>query len=128
LYFAWNRELGRLWDRRLFWGALAFVAVAGPWYGLVTSETRGAWAKAFFLTENVNRALTSMEDHRGPFFYHAAALFALFAPWSIFLVSSLWYGIRSTSSGTAVPGLSEERSHRFLVCWFAAYLVCFSLV
>ncbi len=124
LYFLWNRELSRLFDRRMLWGALAFLLVAGPWYGLVTSETRGAWAKAFFLNENVNRALTSMEDHRGPFFYHAAALFALFAPWSIFLIGSLWYGVKAASTPTADGG----RAHRFLICWFAAYLLCFSLV
>ena len=120
LYFLWNRELRRLFDRRMLWGALAFLLVAGPWYGLVTSETRGAWAKAFFLNENVNRALTSMEDHNGPFFYHAVALLALFAPWSIFLIDSLWFGVKAARL--------EDRPHRFLICWFAAYLLCFSLV
>src|SRR5438876_7722961 len=33
LYFAWNRELRRLWDRRMLWAAIAFLLVAGPWYG-----------------------------------------------------------------------------------------------
>ena len=42
LYFAWNRELGRLFDRRLIWAGLAFVLVAGPWYGLVANETAGS--------------------------------------------------------------------------------------
>ena len=134
LYFAWNRELGRLWDRRLLWGVLAFGLVAGPWYGMVAAETRGVWVKAFFVNENVNRAITSMEDHDGPVFYHAAALLVLFAPWSIFLGAAVWYGVkaaRSPSPGTAVPGLSDCsdcRPYRFLVCWFAAYLVFFSLV
>jgi len=146
LYFAWNRELSRLLDRRLGWAALAFLLVAGPWYGLVTAETRGAWAKAFFLNENLNRALTPMEDHRGPVFYHAAALLALFAPWSVFAGGVVWYGVKAARKpnpptpfpkreggageniplgGEAFPGV---RAHRFLVCWFGAYLVFFSLV
>ncbi|MDB5308918.1 MAG: glycosyltransferase family 39 protein [Gemmataceae bacterium] len=131
LYFAWNRELGRLWDRRLGWGILAGLLVAGPWYGLVTAETRGAWAKAFFLTENVNRVLTPMEDHRGPIFYHAVALLALFAPWSVFIAGVVWYGIKGTRrSDPSTPGTQDSpfRAHRFLVCWVGAYLIFFSFV
>jgi 4-amino-4-deoxy-L-arabinose transferase-like glycosyltransferase len=130
LYFAWNRELGRLLDRRLGWAVLAFLLVAGPWYGLVTAETRGEWARAFFLNENVRRALTPMEDHRGSVFYHAAALLALFAPWSVFIAGAVWYGVKGCKKRppTAVGGLDAARPHRFLVCWFAAYLVFFSLV
>src|SRR5207248_9678912 len=119
VYFAWNRELRRLWDRGLLWGLLAGVLVAGPWYGLVTAETRGAWAKAFFLHDNVNRALTPLEGHRGPVFYHAVGLFVLFAPWSVFLCAAVWYGWRGSrrqqSPGTAVLGLADDsRKYRFL--------------
>lgn len=137
LYFAWNRELGRLLDRRLGWAVLAFALVAGPWYGLVAAETRGAWVKAFFLNENVRRALTPMEDHRGPVFFHAAALLALFAPWSAFVGGAVWYGVKwgraakpQTSEPLAAsrPDAQPHRAYRFLVCWFAAYLVFFSLV
>ena len=131
LYFAWNRELRRLLDRRLGWAALAFLLVAGPWYGMVTAETRGAWAKAFFLNENLNRALTPMEDHRGPVFYHAAALLALFAPWSVFITGVIWYGVKDArfeSNPHVDAGGSPCRATRFLLCWFAAYLVVFSLV
>jgi 4-amino-4-deoxy-L-arabinose transferase-like glycosyltransferase len=152
LYFLWNRELRRLWDRRLGWAVLAFLLVAGPWYGLVAAETRGAWPKAFFLNENVNRALNPMENHSGPVFYHAAALLVLFAPWSIFLAGVLWCGVKACRRANPererrggseddpvahapgspdpvahAPGSPDPRPHRFLVCWFAAYLVFFSL-
>ena len=164
LYFAWNRELGRLLDRKFFWAALVFLLVAGPWYGLVTAETRGAWAQAFFGRENLQRFSTPMENHRGPFFYHAAALLVLFTPWSVFLLGALWYSVRaaratppsalpegkgefapSRSAGAASAsegsragppfpsdradgGVSSSctRAFRFLICWFAAYLVFFS--
>jgi 4-amino-4-deoxy-L-arabinose transferase-like glycosyltransferase len=141
LYLAWNRELYRLWDRRLIAALLTFIFVAGPWYGLVASETRGAWAKAFFLNENLNRALNPMEDHSGPIFYHALALLVLFAPWSIFLGVAVWYGARETFSprsplrqqeeALALPGKLDSgsvRPSRFLICWFAGYLLFFSLV
>ncbi|QDU20096.1 ArnT family glycosyltransferase [Urbifossiella limnaea] len=112
LYFAWNGELRRLLDRRLGWALLTFLLVAGPWYGLVAAETRGAWPKAFFLNENVNRALTPMENHSGPIFYHAAALLVLFAPWSVVLCATLWYAAAEARVPAfvvrvwnAVPGL-----------------------
>ena len=111
LYFGWNRELGRLVDRRLGWAVLVFLLVAGPWYAVVAAETRGAWPKAFFLNENVNRALTPMEDHRGPVFYHAAALLALFAPWSVFLGGVVWYGVRwSRRTPSASEGVGPTPS------------------
>ncbi|HYH66432.1 MAG TPA: glycosyltransferase family 39 protein [Urbifossiella sp.] len=105
LYFAWNGELRRLLDRRLGWAVLTLLLVAAPWYGLVAAETRGAWPKAFFLNENVNRALTPMENHSGPIFYHAAALLVLFAPWSAVLVATLWYAAREAR----VPSLVRAR-------------------
>ena len=130
LYFAWNRELGRLLDRRLLWGLAAGLMVAGPWYGLVASETRGVWVKEFFLNEHLRRARTPMEDHGGTIFYHAAALLVLFAPWSVFVGGALWSGVKGCWRGalpaaSVAPGL---RPYRFLICWFGSYLVFFSLV
>ncbi len=40
-----------------------------------------------------------MDSHRGPFFYHAVGLPVLFVPWSVFLVVSVWYGVRATRRG-----------------------------
>jgi len=195
LYFAWNGELRRLLDRRIGWALLTLLLVAAPWYGLVATETRGAWPKAFFLNENVNRALTPMENHSGPIFYHAAALLVLFAPWSAVLCATLWYAVvearvpavgklwlriapgrlavrlgaragqpnppgppslagkggdgptdwprgcsagavsqedagieHPSPSGGGAGGGVEARPHRYLLCWFAAYLTVFSLV
>ena len=127
-YFAWNRELRRLVDRRIVWAALAFLLVAGPWYGLVTAETRGEWARKFFLNENVTRALQPLEDHNGPVYYHAAALLVLFAPWSIFILGSVGYGVKWSNECPPVATGGLARPYRFLLCWFAAYLVGFSLV
>ena len=113
--FLWNREAKRLLDWRLLAGALAFLLVAAPWYGLVIAETRGAYL-AFFRNENANRFLNAMEGHRGPVVYYVGALVAFFAPWSVFLGGSLWYAVKESSRPT-----------RFLLVWFAAYLVFFSV-
>ncbi len=130
LYFAWNREWRRLFDPRLAWGALALLLVAGPWVAVVTSETRGEWAAKFFRDENVNRFLAPQENHKGPVFYYLAALAVLFAPWSCFLAGSVWYAVKEARNpsppATAERLDREQRAHRFLLCWFLAYLVFFS--
>lgn len=151
LFLAWNRELYRLLDRRLAWGVLAGLMVAGPWYGLVTAETRGQWAREFFLNENVKRALNPAENHSGSVLFHSASLLVLFAPWSIFIGVALWHGWKAARAATpAAPTAGEPppapggeratgaearptpvnalRACRFLICWFTSYLVFFSLV
>lgn len=124
LYLAWNRELRRLWDHLLIRGILVLLLVAGPWYGLVIAETRGAYLE-FFRTENANRFLNPMEGHRGPPVYYLGAILAFFAPWSAFVGAVLWYGVKGCQSpGSADPVLC--RPNRFLLCWFVSYLVFFS--
>ena len=123
LYFAWNRELKRLWDFRLVRGLLLWALVAVPWYGLVIAETRGAYL-AFFRDENASRFLNPMEGHRGPPVYYIGALFAFFAPWCVFLIGAIWYGVKDARN--AVES-NERRAGRFLLCWFAAYLVVFTI-
>jgi 4-amino-4-deoxy-L-arabinose transferase-like glycosyltransferase len=130
LYFAWNRELKRLLDWRLVRAILLWLLIAAPWYGLVISETRGAYL-AFFKNENAGRFLNAMEGHRGPIVYYIGALFAFFAPWSAFLGAAVWYGVRAAlpkpvGSAGGLP-LADARAHRFLLCWAGAYLVFFSL-
>lgn len=129
LYFAWNRELRRLLDRRIFWALCAFLCVAGPWYAMVATETRGEWVKAFVGNENLGRFRSSMEGHRGPVFYYAGAVLVLFAPWSVFMGAVAWYGVKGArrSPDAGAPEIpAEVRAHRFLLCWAGAYLVFFT--
>lgn len=148
-YFILNREPGRLLDRRIVPSLILFLLVAAPWYIWVTVETRGAWLEAFILNDNVKRALTPLENHRGPFYYHAVALLLLFAPWSIFIGGVLWFGVKQARR-SAVPATdasappfdphslpgpstplpvedSPSRAYRFLIAWFSTYLLVFSL-
>jgi len=141
LYFAWNRELGRLLDRRVFLATVVFIFVAIPWYAMVASETRGEWLWAFFGHENVTRYLSTMEGHRGGVWFYPATITLLFLPWSAFLLAALWYGVKATrgtvgeprgsspwASGETSHALSDSvRAHRFLVCWAVAYLVFFTV-
>lgn len=128
LHLAWIRRLDKLWDRRLIQGILAFIAVAAPWYVMVTLDSRGVWPKAFFLHENIERFNTPAEGHRGQYWYHVVLLVVLFAPWSTFLIPSVWQAVREARRRPAEPGATDSvDKYRFLLVWFLTYLIFFSL-
>lgn len=131
LHLLWMRRLNKLWDHWLIWGALAFIVVAVPWYGMVTLDTRGKWPSEFFMKDNVGRFTSPSEGHKGPFFLHALLLFALFAPWSVFLPAAIWYAVREARQkldSAAMPSQAPNSGkYRFLVVWFLTVLVVFSI-
>ncbi|HJZ89294.1 MAG TPA: hypothetical protein VKE40_00380, partial [Gemmataceae bacterium] len=109
-----------------------FIAVAGPWYGLVTLDTRGAWPKAFLLHENAERFSTPADGHRGGLYYHAALLLVLFVPWSAFLIPTFWAAVREArrpraGDDTQSAETNGPEKYRFMLAWFAVYLVVFSV-
>ncbi len=133
LFLMWQQQLRLLFDRRLLLGALTFAWVALPWYAMVTIETRGAFAKGFFLSNNFNRFMAPMENHHGPIWYHPLVLLAGFAPWSIFLLPTIWYGVRGCRKAAPAEQILKIRdvrrpaAARFLICWCAVYLAFFSI-
>lgn len=143
LFFAWNGQWRRLADWRLAAGGLTFVLVALPWYVAVSMSTRAAFIGEFWGKHNVHRFLQPMEGHGGPLYYHAVGLLVFFAPWSVFLVITLWHALRESRgrhfAGPPGPGAAQDDSaepqirlrgiegYRLLVCWCAAYFAFFSL-
>jgi 4-amino-4-deoxy-L-arabinose transferase-like glycosyltransferase len=133
VFLVWQRQLLALWDRRILLGAGAFMLVALPWYAIVTIETRGAFAKGFFLTNNVNRFVAPMEDHGGGLWYHPVVLLAGFAPWSAFLLPALWYAARGCRKPLHADRyltdfeIRRPEATRLLVCWVVVYLMFFSV-
>lgn len=128
VYLLWSRQLRVLLDRRLAWGVVAFVVVALPWYGWVGAETKGEFLQEFFGKHNVSRFSATMENHRGPFYYYPLVLLVGLAPWSVFLVPSVWYAIRETrrkgEEEARRPG--EHLRLRFLWAWVGVYVIFFS--
>jgi 4-amino-4-deoxy-L-arabinose transferase-like glycosyltransferase len=120
VYFAWNRELSRLLDSRLLLGGVVFLLVAGPWYALVASETRGEWLTAFFATENLGRFRNVMDGHDGGVWFYPVAVLVFFVPWTAFVGAAVWYGVRGTQlEGSPIP--LEVRVNWLLACSIAAF-------
>jgi len=77
--------LDYLLSTRLLIGIPIVLAVALPWYIWVGLRTDGVWLREFFWDHNVQRAVQSLEGHRGgPLYYPMASLVGLF-PWSLWL-------------------------------------------
>ena len=70
---------------------------------MVTLDTKGKWLQAFVMKENFDRFQNPADGHRGSPFYHVVLLIALFAPWSTFLVPSLWQSGRGARKRTVEP-------------------------
>jgi 4-amino-4-deoxy-L-arabinose transferase-like glycosyltransferase len=132
LFFLWRRELRRLWEPRLLGAALVFVLVAAPWYVWVGVETKGEWLVGFLWKHNVERSVSTLENHGGPFFYYGLVLIAGLAPWSVFLGPTLWRALKQRAfvqSGEAPEARNDLVAGRqFLLCWAAVWLVFFTLV
>ena len=90
IFLLWVRQLRRLRDPSVLNAVLLFILVAGPWFALVGSETKGDFLRGFLLTHNVDRFSAAMENHGGPFYYHAISLLMGFLPWSAFVGAVLW--------------------------------------
>ncbi len=124
----WCRVVSPLRIVRTAWAMrpltlLAMVcAVALPWYVLVGLQTNGEFLYEFLVNHNANRFASSMENHRGPFFYYAIALLVGMTPGSIWMgptISQLVGRLRTRQDGYAGDVL--------LVCWAGVILVSFSL-
>jgi 4-amino-4-deoxy-L-arabinose transferase-like glycosyltransferase len=101
------------------WGILIFLAVASPWYILISLKNPD-YAGYFFIEQNLGSFLSSNPRHPEPFYYYIPVLFGGFFPWSCFLPLSLIFAVRkrfhTVSQGTALLGI-----------WFAVVFIFFSI-
>jgi len=116
-------ELKRYLDWRAAAGVLLFLAIALPWYVLVGSETRGHFLRGFWWHENVNRFLQPMDNHRGSIFFYPLVFIIGFAPWCVFLIPTAMNGWKEARDRANL----ERLASRFLLFWFAAYILFFSV-
>lgn len=133
-----------VWDYivslKLLPGILIVLGVALPWYIWVGLRTDGRWLREFFWEHNVQRAVQSLEGHRGgPWYYPVAMLVGLF-PWSLWLAPFLiWLWKTSPLGYVFAPRQSTEAAmkhpprqnqiaslSRLSVLWVAVYVGAFS--
>jgi 4-amino-4-deoxy-L-arabinose transferase-like glycosyltransferase len=141
-----------VWDylvsMRLPVGLLLVLSIALPWYIWVGVRTEGRWLREFFWDHNVQRAMQSLEGHRGGIFYYPIASLVGLFPWSMWLApflywfwkSKLWSWNESTlniaagdstdrsaeTDRSAYPSACAQSLTRFSLIWMAIYIGAFS--
>jgi 4-amino-4-deoxy-L-arabinose transferase-like glycosyltransferase len=118
LYLVFKKDLAFIKQMKIGYGFLIFVAVASPWYILISLKNPD-YAGYFFIEQNLGSFLSSDPRHPEPFYFYIPVLFGGFFPWSCFLPLALICAVRkrfhSVSQGTALLGI-----------WFAVVFIFFS--
>ena len=118
IYLATTRRWHLLKEMRLTGGIGLFLAVAVPWFVLV-SLRNPEFARFFFIHEHLERFLTKVHGRYHPFWFFIPVLLATMFPWSL-------YALR------AVARAWGERRHpngdrlMFLLAWAAFIFLFFS--
>jgi 4-amino-4-deoxy-L-arabinose transferase-like glycosyltransferase len=73
----------------LITGSLIFLAIALPWFILVTIANGEAYIETFFGHHNVERFTSVVSDHAGPWFYYIPVIFIALLPWSVYLPGAI---------------------------------------
>ena len=108
------RLLARL---ELLRGGLLFLAIAAPWFVLV-SRANPEFAHFFFIHEHLERFLTKEHDRYQPAWFFVPVLLLGVLPWVVSLAPALW-----RSWGRKASGFDARR---FLLLWCAVVFVFFS--
>lgn len=118
-FMAIRREWRLLVEAKLPLGIVVFLAVAGPWFYLVSSATEGKWLTDFIYIHHIQRYTTAAR-HGQSFYYYFTTLPADFLPWTIFALPALFvYRLNSK--------LWNQPNILFFLAWFFAIFLFFSL-
>lgn len=118
LYCAWVRTLVPL--RRMHWvaGSALFLALAAPWFIVVSLRNPG-FADFFFVHEHFQRYLTDQARRPGAVWYFVPLLLAGFLPWTTMLPSLARFGAEPEPQRAFQP-------RRFLLVYAVFVFVFFS--
>lgn len=93
-----------------------FLVVVVPWYAAILQTLGWEYVEVFLFQHNVDRFLTTVHRHPGPYYYYLPILTVALFPWSAFVPAAIIRAIR---------GIDPRRT--FLLSWIAVPLVFFSL-
>ncbi|MEE9561675.1 MAG: glycosyltransferase family 39 protein [Thermoanaerobaculia bacterium] len=118
-YLLLTRQLRMLRQMQIGWGALIVLAIASPWYILMTVRNED-YLSHFFLGQNLGYFLSAESRHPEPFYFYLLALPLLIFPWSGFLLLAIYRPLRDPHSRSQDP-------IRFLLIWVIVIFFFFSL-
>ncbi len=118
----WYLVLSGQWRllREIPWfsGLLLFLAVAAPWFVLVSMKNP-EFPHFFFIHEHFQRYTSAVHNRSQPFWFFIPILILTFFPWSFFLAGSLKKGWQER--------YSTKTASLFLLIWPVVIIFFFSL-
>src|SRR2546426_8923527 len=124
LYVVLTRRTGALRLPSIAASLGGFLRTAGPWYAYMAIRYRDLLVETFLGQGNLGRFLAA--EHRSVPFYYAGVIMAGLLPWSGALPAALLHAARP-SAWSGERGQDGRPGPLFLLCWFAAVVVVFSL-
>lgn len=125
------------WYLRPITALIVILVIAAPWYVSVGFRTEGEFLRGFFLEHNLNRAMSTMEGHRGNVLFYPITLLLGMFPWSVFAVPLLMDlrqqfvnsgGLGQTPMrGARTARTANNAGYLLAGCWLAVYLGVFSV-
>ena len=118
LFLILKRQLSFLKEMQIGWGILLFIAVAAPWYILISLQNPD-YFEYFFIKKNLGSFFSKASRHPEPFYYFIPVLLGGFFPWSCFLPLAVIRSLRFY--------LKNKRDEIiFLLIWFGFIFFFFS--
>lgn len=93
LYCVFQRNFRLLWKLEWLVGPLVFLAIAVPWFALV-SIRNPEFPQFFFIHEHFERFLSTVHRREQPWWYFVPILFGGFLPWAVTLIPACVQGWR----------------------------------
>jgi 4-amino-4-deoxy-L-arabinose transferase-like glycosyltransferase len=109
-------------------GPIVTLAIALPWYGLITLQQGHAFIDAFFGLHNVQRFTAVVNQHSGPWYYHFLILLPGMLPWSIALPAAIGQSItQAIKPVNRSPAQRMEHLGLFALIWFVTVMGFFAI-
>ena len=102
--------------RSLLTSAASFLAVVAPWHIAILNAQGWEYVESFLFQHNLDRFLTTIHRHPGPFYYYLPILVVALVPWTAFIPRAVWSAFRN-----------RDPRRVFLLLWIGVPLVFFSL-
>ena len=118
-FLIFEKKLNFIRQMQLGWGSLIFLAVAAPWYILISLKNPG-YAHYFFVYQNLGSFGSSDPRHPEPFYYYIPVFLGGFFPWSCFFPQAFIYAMRRRFE------IPRGRTI-FLILWVAVIFIFFSI-
>lgn len=119
LFLIIKKQLGFIKHMQIGWGILILLAVAAPWYILISLKDPEYFGY-FFIKQNLGNFFSGQVRHPEPVYYYIPVLMGGMFPWSTFLPLALFRAVRA-------HGATYNDGRLLALIWFAAVFIFFSL-